>query len=517
MNYEEKWQAERERAGFLALADGAVFRGVAFGAREDRLGEAVFNTGMSGYQEIATDPSYAGQIVALTTAEVGNYGTNPDDAESRGLFLSGLVVNELAEPSNFRSTLPLDRLLADAGVPGLRALDTRRLTLHLRDHGSQKAYLHAGPEPMDPSEAVRRAREWEGLDGQDYAARVSCKVAYDFPHAESAEFLSHAESAENAEHGSSHVSRPASLFPHAENAESISHAESAENAELGSHADGAEFESHAESAENAETSSFAAKRHPSFAPQAHPSFAAKRHPSFAPQAHPSFSGVADAAAPLVAVYDFGVKRNILRSLASFARVRVVPAKTPAEEVLALQPAGVFLSNGPADPAALPYAIENIRKILGLAPLEMHNAQCAMHNADGVDGSQAFSIQHSAFSIPVMGICLGHQLLALACGAKTGRLAFGHHGCNHPVKELATGRVQITSQNHNFAVLADTLPPELEVTHVNLNDGTIEGLRHRTLPAFSVQYHPEACPGPHDAAPLFDRFRALLASRAPAAR
>ena len=459
MNYEEKWQAERERAGFLALADGAVFRGVAFGAREDRLGEAVFNTGMSGYQEIATDPSYAGQIVALTTAEVGNYGTNPDDAESRGLFLSGLVVNELAEPSNFRSTLPLDRLLADAGVPGLRALDTRRLTLHLRDHGSQKAYLHAGPEPMDPAEAVRRARSWEGLDGQDYAAKVSTRRAYDFP-ASYAEFESHAERAENAELGS-----------------------------------------HAESAENAETSSFAAKRHPSFAPQAHPPFAAERHPSFAPQAHPSFSGAADAAAPLVAVYDFGVKRNILRSLASFARVRVVPAKTPAEEVLALKPAGVFLSNGPADPAALPYAIENIRKILGLSSHQ--TTQPPNHP--------------TTQPIPVMGICLGHQLLALACGAKTGRLAFGHHGCNHPVKELATGKVQITSQNHNFAVLADTLPPELEVTHVNLNDGTIEGLRHKTLPAFSVQYHPEACPGPHDAAPLFDRFRVLLASRAPAAR
>ena len=412
MNYEEKWQAERERAGFLALADGAVFRGVAFGAREDRLGEAVFNTGMSGYQEIATDPSYAGQIVALTTAEVGNYGTNPDDAESRGLFLSGLVVNDLAEPSNFRSTLPLDRLLADAGVPGLRGLDTRSLTLHLRDHGSQRAYLHAGPEPMDPAEAVRRARSWEGLDGQDYAAKVSCKTAYDYPHAEFAE--------------------------------------------------------------SAETSSFAAKRHSSFAPQAHPSFAAERHTSFAPEAHPSFTS---GPRPLVAVYDFGVKRNILRSLASFARVRVVPAKTPAEEVLAMKPAGVFLSNGPADPAALPYAIENIRKILG---------RC-----------------------PVMGICLGHQLLALACGAKTGRLAFGHHGCNHPVKELASGKVQITSQNHNFAVLADTLPPELEVTHVNLNDGTIEGLRHRTFPAFSVQYHPEACPGPHDAAPLFARFQELL--------
>ena len=447
MNYEEKWRAERERAGFLALADGAVFRGVAFGAREDRLGEAVFNTGMSGYQEIATDPSYAGQIVALTTAEVGNYGTNPDDAESRGLFLSGLVVNELAEPSNFRSTLPLDRLLADAGVPGLRALDTRSLTLHLRDHGSQKAYLHAGPEPMDPAEAVRRAREWEGLDGQDYAARVSCKVAYDFPHAESAEFVSHAENAESAE-----------------------------------------------------TSSFAAKR----------------HPSFAPQAQPSFSGAADAAAPLVAVYDFGVKRNILRSLASFARVRVVPAKTPAEEVLALKPAGVFLSNGPADPAALPYAIENIRKLLGIVACGPR-PQADGPRADAMCASRPPSAASEAPNIPIMGICLGHQLLALACGAKTGRLAFGHHGCNHPVKELATGKVQITSQNHNFAVLADTLPPELEVTHVNLNDGTIEGLRHKTLPAFSVQYHPEACPGPHDAAPLFDRFRVLLASRAPAAR
>ena len=434
MNYEEKWKAERERAGFLALADGAVFRGVAFGAREDRLGEAVFNTGMSGYQEIATDPSYAGQIVALTTAEVGNYGTNPDDAESRGLFLSGLVVNELAEPSNFRSTLPLDRLLADAGVPGLRALDTRRLTLHLRDHGSQKAYLHAGPDPMDPAEAVRRAREWEGLDGQDYAARVSCKAVYDF--------AGDATGVEKLK-----GSKVQKLDP-----------------------DG----------------------------------------GFNPSTLQPFNPATSGQRPLVAVYDFGVKRNILRSLASFARVRVVPAKTPAEEVLALRPAGVFLSNGPADPAALPYAIENIRKILGLAPLEMLNA-------DGVDGSQAFSIQHSAFSIPVMGICLGHQLLALACGAKTGRLAFGHHGCNHPVKELATGKVQITSQNHNFAVLADTLPPELEVTHLNLNDGTIEGLRHKTLPAFSVQYHPEACPGPHDAAPLFDRFRVLLASRAPAAR
>ena len=433
MNYEEKWKAERERAGFLALADGAVFRGVAFGAREDRLGEAVFNTGMSGYQEIATDPSYAGQIVALTTAEVGNYGTNPDDAESRGLFLSGLVVNELAEPSNFRSTLPLDKLLADAGVPGLRALDTRSLTLHLRDHGSQKAYLHASNEPLDPAEAVERARAWEGLDGQDYAARVSCKVAYDF----ASDLRGEVESVKGkGKSGGQDETLPFTLST------------------LNS------------------TATSGAER------------------------------------PLVAVYDFGVKRNILRSLASFARVRVVPAKTPAEEVLALKPAGVFLSNGPADPAALPYAIENIRKILGLIPCD--DSLVTRH-------SSLVTPMTGGPRPPVMGICLGHQLLALACGAKTGRLAFGHHGCNHPVKELATGKVQITSQNHNFAVLADSLPPELEVTHVNLNDGTIEGLRHKTLPAFSVQYHPEACPGPHDAAPLFDRFRVLLASRAPAAR
>lgn len=392
MDFESKWKAERERTSYLALADGAVFRGVAFGSRGDRLGEAVFNTGMTGYQEIVTDPSYAGQIVALTTAEVGNYGTNPEDAESRGLFLSGLVVNALTEPSNYRSTMPLDRYLAEAGVPGLRGVDVRALTIHLRDYGSQRAYLHVSDEPLDPAEAVRRARAWEGLDGQDYAAKVSTDKAYDFG-----------------------------------------------------------------------------------------------------------SG-AEVAKPLVVVYDFGVKRNILRSLSAFARVRVVPAKTPAEEVLALNPAGVFLSNGPADPAALPYAIDNIRKILGLVPCGASPVTRSLSPAAPVPSNRR---------LPVMGICLGHQLLALACGARTARLPFGHHGCNHPVRDLATGHVQITSQNHNFAVVADTLPADLEVTHINLNDGTIEGLRHRSLPAFSVQYHPEACPGPHDAAPLFDRFRAML--------
>ena len=366
-DYEAKWKAERERAAFLALADGAVFHGVAFGARVDRVGEVVFNTGMSGYQEILTDPSYAGQIVALTTAEVGNYGTNPEDVESRGLFLHGLVVNDLTEPSNFRATQPLDAYLAANGVPGVYGVDVRALTVHLREHGSQKAFLHVSGT-LSEAEAVARARAWEGLDGQDYAAKVTCSAPYEY-----------APCGENRPH--------------------------------------------------------------------------------------------------VVCYDFGVKTNILRRLAAFARVTVVPARTPAAEVWAMKPDGVFLSNGPADPAAVTYAAENIRAFLG--------------------------------HVPLMGICLGHQLLARACGAETGRLAFGHHGCNHPVKDLATGKVAITSQNHNFAVLPDTLPACLEITHVNLNDGSVEGIRHRTLPAFSVQYHPESCPGPHDSACLFDTFRELV--------
>ena len=368
-----KWQAERERAAFLALADGTIFRGVAFGAPCDQLGEVVFNTGMAGYQEILTDPSYAGQFVTLTASEIGNYGTNPDDIESRGLFLSGLVINDLTEASNFRSTKSLDEYLKGALVPGIRAVDTRALTLYLREHGNQKAYLHVSGEAMEEAAAVKAAKEWVGLDGQDYAARVTCKKAYEFPGSE------------------------------------------------------------------------------------------------------GLGGLGNL--PRVVCYDFGVKTNILRSLAKFAKVVVVPAKTSAAEVMAYKPDGVFLSNGPADPAAVTYAIENVRALLG--------------------------------KVPMMGICLGHQLLSLACGAKTGRLKFGHHGCNHPVKNLATGHVEITSQNHNFAVLEESVPDCLEVTHVNLNDGTIEGVRHKTLAAFSVQYHPESCPGPHDSGYLFDEFRRMI--------
>ena len=394
MDLAEKWKGERERKAFLALDDGTVFHGVAFGARKDALGEVVFNTGMSGYQEILTDPSYAGQFVTLTTAEVGNYGINGADTESRALFLSGLVIGDLTEPSNWRSEKSLGDYLAENGVPGIYGVDTRALTLHIREHGNRKAYLCTGgsrscataaiadaQERVPPEKtAIARAREWEGLDGQDYAAKVTCDKAYDF-------------------------------VP-----------------------------------------------------------IVKSHPH-------------------VVCYDFGVKTNILRSLAAWAHVTVVPAKTSAEEVLALNPDGIFLSNGPADPAAVTYAIENIRKLLGIEN-----------------------------PIPIMGICLGHQLLSLACGAKTARLKFGHHGCNHPVKNLATGKVEITSQNHNFAVVggggrgATALPDCLEVTHVNLNDGTIEGVRHKTLPAFSVQYHPESCPGPHDSQYLFAQFKEMVAER-----
>jgi carbamoyl-phosphate synthase small subunit len=386
MDYSEKWKAERERNAYLALDDGTVFRGVAFGAKKDALGEVVFNTGMSGYQEILTDPSYAGQFVTLTTAEVGNYGINAEDVESRGLFLSGLVIGDLAAPSNWRSEKSLDDYLRENGVPGIYGVDTRALTIHLREHGNCKAFLCSG-EAETPEAAVAKAREWEGLDGQDYAAKVTCEKRHEF------------------KTGLTRLSGDMSPDP-----------------------------------KNPVNLVNPVKR--------------------------------------IVCYDFGVKTNILRSLASFANVTVVPAKTPAEEVLALKPDGVFLSNGPADPAAVTYAIENIRKLLG--------------------------------KVPLMGICLGHQLLSLACGARTGRLKFGHHGCNHPVKNLATGKVEITSQNHNFAVVAESVPDCLEVTHVNLNDGSIEGVRHKTLPAFSVQYHPESCPGPHDSQYLFDEFRKLIA-------
>lgn len=368
--YPRNCSARREKTAFLALADGTVIRGWSCGAAADRLGEVVFNTGMTGYEEILTDPSYAGQLVTLTMPEIGNTGFNREDRESAAIHAAGLLVREMNPPSNWRSEEPLTEALARGDVPALAGLDTRALTLKLREGGTQKAFLCA-TGLVSPEEAVAKARAWEGLDGQDYAAKVSTPVAYDWPSA------------------------------------------------------------------------------------------------------------APAAAPLVAVLDYGVKRNTLRLLAGQGfRVRVLPAKTAAGEVLRLKPAGVLLSNGPADPAALTYAIGTIRGLLGKAPL--------------------------------MGICLGHQLLGLALGGKTCRLKFGHHGCNHPVKNLRAGTVEITAQNHNYMVEAGSLDPAVaEITHVSLNDQTVEGLEAKKHPAFSLQYHPEAAPGPHDAIPAFARFRALM--------
>jgi carbamoyl-phosphate synthase small subunit len=368
----------------LALADGTVFRGRAIGATGQSVGEVVFNTAMTGYQEIVTDPSYAGQIVTLTYPHVGNVGVNPEDAESRRVFAAGLVIRDLPRlVSNFRSTQDLSAYLAASNVVGIADIDTRKLTRILREKGAQNGCLVAAAAltDRDAADAVARAQAAPAMAGQDLAKVVSCRTPYEWTESTWA---------------------------------------------LGE---------------------------------------GYRRP-VAPRFH-------------VVAFDYGVKHNILRMLAERrCRVTVVPGETPAREVLAMRPDGVFLSNGPGDPEPCDYAIAAIREI--------------------VDAG-----------MPTFGICLGHQLLGLASGARTLKMKFGHHGANHPVQDRDTGQVLITSQNHGFAVDPGTLSAAVRVTHVSLFDGSLQGIARTDRPAFGFQGHPEASPGPHDVAYLFDRFTKLM--------
>lgn len=375
--------AQRQKKSFLALEDGSIFRGWSFGAEKDCLGEVVFNTGTPGYEEILTDPSYAGQIVTLTAPEIGNTGFNIDDYESSKIHANGLIIHHYTDPSNWRAEKSLSDTLKEAGVPAIAGIDTRALTLHLRDCGTLKGFI-CTDGALSEEEGIARARAWCGLTGQDYVQKITTNAQYAFD----------PQDVISSSWGISDGSLPAADLP-------------------------------------------------------------------------------------IVAYDFGIKTNILRRLRQVGmKITIVPAATPASTVLAMKPAGVFLSNGPADPAAVPYAAEQIRELIG--------------------------------KVPLMGICLGHQLLGIALGGKTCRLKFGHHGCNHPVKDLETGKVEITSQNHNFMIDLPSLNPAIvEVTHINLNDQTVEGIRHKREPIFSVQYHPEAAPGPHDSKYLFQRFRTLI--------
>ena len=378
----------------LALENGSWYAGVAAGASGMAQGEVVFNTSMTGYQEVLTDPSYARQIVTMTCPEIGNYGVSAEDVESRGLQVAGFVVRE-ASPiaSNWRATGTLRGYLADNGVVAIAGIDTRALTRELRTAGTMRGVIATGA--VDPDDLVNRAREVTPMEGSDLVQAVTCAEPFDWP--------------------------------------------------SGSGAAGAE---------GLEPAGF------------------RRAPE--PSAGRRFR---------VAAWDLGLKRNILRRLAAHGcDVRVFPATTPAAELLAVEPDGVFLSNGPGDPAPLDYAVAAARRVI---------------EAD----------------LPVFGICLGHQVLARAMGAATYKLKFGHRGANHPVKQVSTGQVEITSQNHGFAVEPASLPDDVEVTHLNLYDGTVEGLRHRRRPVFCVQYHPEASPGPHDADYLFSRFLEEMARRA----
>jgi carbamoyl-phosphate synthase small subunit len=364
----------------LALADGRVFYGQSFGASGEISGEVVFNTSMSGYQEILTDPSYCGEIVTMTYPLIGNYGINREDVESSKPHLSGFVVKEVCDiPSNWRSEMSLDAYLKENNIIGLAGIDTRALVRHIRNKGAQTGILST--IDLDAESLVAKANAAPSIVGQDLVKEVTCAQAYDWN-----------EGTWDLANGYEQVQGPAKFK--------------------------------------------------------------------------------------VVAYDFGIKRNILRNLIGHdCAVTVVPATTPAEEVLSMQPDGVFLSNGPGDPEPIDYAQENIRNLLG--------------------------------KVPLFGICLGHQLLSIALGGSTYKLKFGHRGGNQPVRRGEGHNVEITSQNHGFAVDADSLKEDVIVTHINLNDNTVEGIHHKTLPAFSVQYHPEASPGPHDASYLFGEFIKLM--------
>ena len=369
----------------LALEDGSLFRGVAIGATGETVGEVVFNTAMTGYQEILTDPSYTKQIVTLTYPHIGNTGVNPEDDESDRVWAAGLVIRDLSlTVSNWRAAESLPEYLRARGIVAIADVDTRRLTRILRDKGAQNGCILAGDD-VDEERALAAARAFPGLKGMDLAKEVSVKESYEWREGTWDRVEGHVEKSDSRYH--------------------------------------------------------------------------------------------------VVAYDYGCKHNIFRMLVDrHCRVTVVPAQTPASEVLAMKPDGVFLANGPGDPAPCDYAITAIQEIIETR-------------------------------LPIFGICLGHQLLGLASGARTVKMKHGHHGANHPVKNLEDGTVMITSQNHGFDVDAETLPDTLKITHVSLFDGSVQGIHRTDVPAFSFQGHPEASPGPHDCAPLFDHFIELMEARA----